>query len=188
MFGTEVLVTCGDLTLLPRKSGYNESDAASEVSWVIVFERKRTHSMKNLSPEYVVGLVDGEGSFTVYVRNPDVKSFVIRRVMVEPKFYVKLIERDKEILFALQRFFGCGSVYFQKDTRSNHQNCYRFEVFRWEDLKTKNIPFFKKHQLRLASKRNDFEIFVKMMSLLSKGTHKTRNGLGKLFMLKQQMH
>lgn len=27
--------------------------------------------MQQLPPEYVVGVVDGEGSFTVYVRNSD---------------------------------------------------------------------------------------------------------------------
>lgn len=32
MFGIEICVTCGDLTLLSRNPGYNESDAASEVS------------------------------------------------------------------------------------------------------------------------------------------------------------
>jgi hypothetical protein len=144
--------------------------------------------MKNLSPEYVVGLVDGEGSFTIYVRNPDVKKNVTRRVVVEPKFYLKLIERDKEILLTLQRFFGCGSVYFQKDTRPNHQHCYRYEVFRWEELQTKIIPFFKQHKLRLASKKHDFEVFCEMMRLLTKGAHKTEKGLRKLFTLKQQMH
>ena len=144
--------------------------------------------MKNLSPAYVVGLVDGEGSFTVYVRNPDVKKIAARRVVVEPKFYLKLIERDKEILFALQRFFGCGSVYFQKDTRPNHQNCYRFEVFRWEELQTKIIPFFKKNTLKLVSKRNDFEVFCLMMELLSKKAHLTEAGLRKLLQLKQRMH
>jgi hypothetical protein len=144
--------------------------------------------MKNLSQEYVVGLVDGEGSFTVYVRNPNVKSKVVRRVVVEPKFYLKLVERDKEILFALQRFFGCGSVYFQKDTRPNHQHCYRYEVFRWEDIQTKIIPFFKQNTLRLASKRQDFKIFCEMMSLLKKEEHRTEKGLRKLFLLKQQMH
>ena len=144
--------------------------------------------MKKLTPEYVVGLVDGEGSFTVYVRNPDAISLRARRVVVEPKFYLKLIERDVEVLHALRDFFGCGSVYFQKDTRPNHQNCYRFEVYRWDDLTNVIIPFFKKNQLRLASKKHDFEIFVQMMSLLNSGTHKTKNGLGKLFLLKQQMH
>ncbi|MGC9602303.1 MAG: LAGLIDADG family homing endonuclease [Minisyncoccia bacterium] len=144
--------------------------------------------MKNLESSYVVGLVDGEGSFTVYVRDPDVKKVARRRVIVEPKFYLKLIERDKEILFALQRFFGCGSIYFQKDTRPNHQHCYRFEVFRWEELQTKVIPFFKKHTLKLKSKRNDFEVFCLMMELLSKKAHLTKAGLRKLLQLKQQMH
>ena len=68
--------------------------------------QKRTHSKQNLNPDYVVGLVDGEGSFTIYVRNPDAEKVVVRRVVVEPKFYIKLIERDKNILYALQDFFG----------------------------------------------------------------------------------
>ena len=144
--------------------------------------------MKYLSPEYVVGLVDGEGSFTVYVRNPDAKKTAVRRVVVEPKFYLKLIERDQEILLALQRFFGCGSVYFQKDTRPNHQHCYRFEVFRWEELHAVIVPFFRKHQLQLASKRHDFELFCLMMDMLVRKEHLTDKGLRKLFQLKQRMH
>ncbi len=144
--------------------------------------------MKKLTPEYVIGLVDGEGSFTVYVRNPDVRGSAVRRVVVEPKFYLKLIERDKEVLFALKEFFECGSVYFQKDTRPNHQQCYRFEVYRWRDLNNIIIPFFKKHPLRVPSKKFDFEIFVEMMRLLTTNTHRTEAGLRKLFKLKQQMH
>jgi hypothetical protein len=144
--------------------------------------------MKSLNSEYVTGLVDGEGSFTVYVRDPDIQKPVARRVVVEPKFYIKLIERDKDILYALKDFFGCGSVYFQKDTRPNHQNCYRFEVFRWEDLQTKIIPFFKKHSPKFVSKKHDFEVFCEMMELLSKKKHLTEAGLRKLFKLKQQMH
>ena len=98
------------------------------------------------------------------------------------------MERDKEIFCALQEFFGCGSVYFQKDTRPNHQHCYRYEVFRWEELQTIIIPFFKQHKLKFASKRHDFEIFCLMMQLLEKGTHRTEKGLRELFNLKQQMH
>jgi len=150
--------------------------------------QKRTHSKQNLTPEYVVGLVDGEGSFTIYVRNPDIEKKVARRVVVEPKFYIKLIERDKDILYALQDFFGCGSVYFQKDTRPNHQHCYRYEVFRWEELQTIIIPFFKQNPLKFASKRLDFKVFCSMMKLLAKGSHRTESGIRELFKLKQQMH
>ncbi|MEM4188767.1 MAG: LAGLIDADG family homing endonuclease [Candidatus Hadarchaeum sp.] len=141
-----------------------------------------------LTPDYVVGLVDGEGSFTVYVRNPDSKDVRKRRTKVEPKFYLKLIERDKEILYRLKDFFGCGSVYFQRDRRKNHQNCYRYEVTKRKDLEEKIIPFFKKHPLKLASKRKDFEIFCQIMKEIKKGTHLTKAGLKRLYILKEQMH
>jgi hypothetical protein len=51
-----------------------------------------------LSKDYIVGLVDGEGSFTAFVRNLDQSTERIRRTRIEPRFYVKLIETDKEIL------------------------------------------------------------------------------------------
>lgn len=151
-------------------------------------KKKDSLNTSILTPDYIVGLVDGEGSFTVYIRDPDSTKKVTRRVVVEPKFYMKLIEKDKDILYSLKDFFGCGSVYFQKDTRPNHQHCYRFEVFRWGDLQNVIIPFFKKHQLKLASKRNDFMIFCDILSRLSREEHKTDAGLRTLFTLKQQMH
>lgn len=143
-----------------------------------------------LNPEYVVGLVDGEGSFTAHVRNPDnLKSEdVKRRVRVEPRFYIKLIERDKKILHELKDFFGCGNVYFQKDRRPNHQNCYRYEVANRRDLKEKIIPFFKKNQLRLVSRRKDFEIFCKIMEMINNGRHLNNSGLKEIYKIKQSMH
>ncbi len=143
--------------------------------------------MKALTQDYIVGLVDGEGSFTAFVRK-GTSSSKIRRVRIEPRFYVKLIERDKEILDALKDFFKCGSVYFQKDSRVNHQNCYRFEVFNREDLKNIIIPFFKENRLRFPSKRKDFEIFCSLLEGIERGDHLTPDGLEKLYTMKQQMH
>ena len=140
-----------------------------------------------INPDYIVGLVDGEGSFTVYVKNT-LTSTSTRRVRVEPKFYIKLIEKDKEILYALQKHFECGSVYFQKDTRKNHQNCYRYEVYKRDDLTRIIIPFFKKHQLKLFSKRNDFEIFCVLMEMIQNKDHQSNQGLQKMFAIKQTMH
>jgi hypothetical protein len=144
--------------------------------------------MKKLSPEYVVGLVDGEGSFTVYIRNIDSIAPVKRRVVVEPKFYIKLVETDKVVLEKIRDFFGCGSVYFQKDTRPNHKNCYRYEVYKREDLINKIIPFFTKHPLFFPSKAKDFTIFCKLMKMIEQGTHSTESGLRKMFAVKQAMH
>ncbi|MDD5721501.1 MAG: LAGLIDADG family homing endonuclease [Candidatus Pacebacteria bacterium] len=143
--------------------------------------------MQNINPDYIIGLVDGEGSFTVYVRNPSKVSHS-RRVKIEPKFYLKLVEKDKKILYQLKNFFGCGSVYFQKDTRPNHQNCYRYEVYNRNDLKSVIIPFFKKHILKFPSKKKDFDIFCKMFSMIDNGIHLKESGLKKLYSLKQHMH
>ena len=141
-----------------------------------------------LSPNYIVGLVDGEGSFTVYIRNPDIEKKAKRRVMVEPRFYLKLIERDKEILYELKSFFNCGNVYFQRDTRKNHQNCYRYEVANRNDIVSVIIPFFKKHPLRFKSKQKDFKIFCDLLERIEKGEHLTKNGLRILYRMKAKMH
>jgi hypothetical protein len=143
--------------------------------------------MQDLNLDYIVGLVDGEGSFTVYVRDPKLP-ILNRRVTVEPKFYVKLIERDREVLERLKQYFGCGEIYLQKDSRPNHQNCYRYEVFNRNDLITKIIPFFKEHQLQFPSKRNDFETFCEMMEMIHRKEHLLETGLDQLFKLKQRMH
>jgi len=143
--------------------------------------------MQNLKPDYIVGLVDGEGSFTVYVRDPS-KPSANRRVTVEPKFYVKLIERDRKVLELLQKFFGCGTIYLQKDSRPNHQQCYRYEVFNRKDIIEKIIPFFKKHTLMFPSKNYDFIIFCKIMKIIEEKKHLNESGLRKLFQLKQRMH
>ena len=141
-----------------------------------------------INQDYIVGLTDGEGSFTVFIRNPDSKEKVKRRVVAEPKFYLKLIEKDKKILYELQRFFGCGKVYFQKDTRPNHQNCYRFEVVRRDDLLNKIIPFFKENKLQLESKKKDFKLFCELVKRIQKGEHLKKNQLRKLYKIKQLMH
>ena len=141
-----------------------------------------------LSKDYIVGLAVGEGSFTVYVRNPNKPTKVKRRVKVEPRFYLKLIEKDKPILDELKKFFRCGNVYFQKDSRKNHQNCYRFEVANRQDLEKIIIPFFKENQLKFPSKLKDFKIFCNLMERIKKGEHLNSEGLNNLYKIKQKMH
>ena len=144
--------------------------------------------MKMLESAYIVGLVDGEGSFTVYVRDPQAVTFRKRRVIADPKFYVKLVARDKHILDELKRHFGCGNVYVQRERRPNHQQCYRYEVANRKDLREVIIPFFRKHELKFPSKRRDFSIFCRLVEMLNRGLHRTPKGLRKVYALKQKMH
>ena len=114
-----------------------------------------------LSPEYIVGLTDGEGSFCLHLsQNPT------RRNRTEFRFFLKLIEDDKDILYQLKDYFRCGNVYFQKDTRPNHRHCYRYEVSNRQEIWNIIVPFFKKNKLQLRSKRKDFELFSKALEIV----------------------
>lgn len=140
-----------------------------------------------MNPNYVVGLVDGEGSFSVYVRKSG-QTRTKRRVLVEPKFFVKLVEKDKVILEALRKFFDCGKIYFQKDSRPNHQPCYRFEVFNRNDLNEKIIPFFQKYPPQFPSKKKDFDLFREITEKINRGSHLTKQGILKIYRIKEKMH
>ena len=132
-----------------------------------------------LSSDYVVGLVDGEGSFNVRInRQPT------RRAKVELKFSLKLRHQDKQVLDALQQFFGCGKVYIQNDKRENHSLCYRFEVQNRKEIVEKIIPFFEANPPKVPSRMRDFELFRQIVDLLQNESA----DLEKIEQLKQQMH
>jgi len=107
---------------------------------------------------------------------------------MEPRFYLKLCAKDKPLLDALTRFFGCGTVYIQRDKRPRHVLCYRYEVGNKHDLLERIIPFFQKFPPKSPSKRRDFAGFSEAMSFVLRGEHFTENGIEKLSAIKQTMH
>lgn len=131
-----------------------------------------------LNTNYVLGLVDGEGSFSVNI------SDARRRTKVDLKFSLKLRHQDKEILDALQIFFGCGRVYIQKDKRANHSLCYRFEVQSKKEIVEKIIPFFVENPPKLPSRKRDFELFNEIVTLV----RQEYVDLEKVKCLKEQLH
>lgn len=139
-----------------------------------------------LSAEYVVGLVDGEGSFCVHVATS--ASSRKRRARVEPRFFLKLAERDHALLADLKEFFRCGAIYFQRDVRPNHQHCYRFEVHNRTELAEKVVPFFDVHPPRGATKRKDFKLFREILCRVRNDEHFTDTGLAGIRALQVQMH
>ena len=139
-----------------------------------------------IKADYIVGLVDGEGSFCVQVATKQFSPK--RRARVELRFFLKLIERDLIVLKELKEFFGCGSIYFQRDKRLNHQNCYRFEVFNRTELRDVIIPFFEANPLRTVSKQRDFEIFRNILQKVWEDRHFTETGLVEIRALQMQMH
>jgi len=144
-----------------------------------------------LSSDYIVGLTDGEGSFSVFLHSPRGKrARETQYYRVECHFYIKMREDELPLLQKVKNFFGCGFLYLQKDKRQNHRNCYRFEISSYQAIKEVVIPFFKKNPLQSENRRKDFALFCKIFGIVQSknGKHLTREELEKIKELKSQMH
>ena len=96
-----------------------------------------------LSADYIVGLTDGEGSFSVYLNPPNKRHGSIN-YRVQCRYYIKMREDDLPLLEKVQRFWGCGKNYFQKEYRENQRDNYRFEIFNYQQLKRCGCAIFSK--------------------------------------------
>jgi len=138
-----------------------------------------------VTSDYVVGLTDGEGCFYVnFGKYPAYKT----GVRVQLHFYIKMQEKDLPLLEKIKNTLKCGAVYFQKEKRVNHCQCYRYTVSSQEEILNKIIPFFLKYPLQSASKRKSFNAFCKIAFLIKKGDHLTKQGIKKIQQLKSQMN
>lgn len=138
-----------------------------------------------LSADYIVGLVDGEGCF--YVNVSDSKRYKAG-ARIELCFHIKLKARDRELLERVKETLGCGAVYFQRELRQNHTQCYRYTVAAHHDIVNTIIPFFMKHPLQSPSKRKSFELFVQIVELVEQKQHLSEQGIHKIRQLKIQIN
>lgn len=87
----------------------------------------------------------------------------------------------------IQKFFGCGKLYVNRRKDNHKENLYRFCVRSFRDLEEKIVPFFQKHPLRTA-KKEDFNKFVQILSLIQKGIHLTPKGASEIARIIETMN
>ena len=132
----------------------------------------------NLTAQWIVGFVDGEGCFHVGINQNQAMRL---GVQVLPEFTVVQHEVDEQVLHALKEYFGCGVV------RVNHGTRLSYRVRGQANLRDRIIPFFEKHKLK-TRKRVDFEKFRKVILLIEKGEHLEPEGLEKIRKIKRSMN
>jgi len=138
-----------------------------------------------VSADYVVGLTDGEGCFYVSVSN---SPFYLGGARAGLNFYIKMNEKDKNLLWKIKNTLECGNVYFQKEQRKNHAQCYRYTVESHRDIIEKIVPFFKKHCLQSSSKQKSFKVFCEISEIVKTKKHLTKNGIKHIRKLKARMN
>ena len=129
-----------------------------------------------LDPNYIVGLIDGEGYFSVQARKRLLVDGYYAHA-VDFVFGVQLQEKDKEILYTLKNFFGCGNVSFKPSQKKNWSNCYEYRVTSATDIRDKIVPFFESHLLKFPSKKKSFDGFCELLELAKARKHLSNKGL-----------
>lgn len=147
--------------------------------------QRQRNKPKILSPDYLVGLTDGEGCFYINIRY-EIKNRT-KRSLVEHHFYIKLRGDCLPLLKKVKKAFGCGAIYLQKDKRSNHSECYRFEINSRRDVQNILIPFFDQHPLQ-GLKKKDYLLFRQAVEMVKQKEYLTPMGMSKFEALKKKMN
>lgn len=134
---------------------------------------------------WIVGLVDGEGSFTIQFQN-----FPAMRLGFEarPIFIVNLDSKDREILELMRDFFGFGVVKTYErggDYKGIGKACY-YKVTNLKDC-LEIMKFFRKYPLR-SKKRKDFEMWCECLFMIIDKKHLNKEGLLQISKIRENMN
>jgi hypothetical protein len=133
---------------------------------------------------WIAGFVDGEGCFSVsFNSNSTSKS----GKQIFPEFVITQGMKSLDVLEDIRTFFDCGSLVINKRHDNHREHLVKYCVRSIPDLRIHVIPFFEEFPLKTA-KRNDFEIFKKIIRLMSDKKHLTESGFLKIKELAEGMN
>jgi LAGLIDADG endonuclease len=136
-------------------------------------------SSREFLSAYISGYADGEGCFTVSI-SPRSKLRVGWEV--RPSFSVSQNGDRAEVLYALQAYFGCGSIRPDRSDRT-----LKWETRRLGDILERVVPHFERWPL-ISGKHEDFVRFASVCRLMAAGEHRRREGLVEIVELARGMN
>ena len=139
-----------------------------------------------LTPDYIVGLVDGEGYFSVSALVDRSQGWNCHNVRMV--FGIDLNVTDGQILYLIRDWFNCGNISYKKDDRENFSDQLRFQVRDMKSLTGIIIPFFQKYSLKLPKKSKTFGKFVEIARMKEAREHIGSKGFLKAKKLAKQLH
>jgi len=134
-----------------------------------------------LTPWYVTGISDGEGSFQITIQDIKGKGYTGYKPFLE--FKVTQKSHSLGILLELKKFFDCGRIII--DNRKT--DTMKFVITNVDDLMHKLIAHFEKYPL-VTSKQLNYIDFKSAVILMSNKKHYTRVGIDILKDIKSKMN
>jgi hypothetical protein len=126
---------------------------------------------------FIVGFVEGEGSFNVSLRK---KSDYKVKWQIVLSFNVS--QKDPSVLFIIKKELGCGIIKTRKD------GLHSLDITNSQEIVKKVIPYFKKYPLLSKSKINNFNIFCDISKLVESGEHRSLKGLKRILLLREKLN
>jgi hypothetical protein len=138
---------------------------------------------KKIHPQYIIGFVDGEGSFHVAIyKDPRMKM----GIKIIPEFHISQHVSSKRVLESIKDYFDCG--YIKANHRaSDDDKTFVYMVRNRNDLLSRIIPFFERYKLR-TEKQFDFNLFAKIVRLMRARAHRDKNGAKKILAFAYEMN
>jgi hypothetical protein len=140
-----------------------------------------------LSNDYKIGFIDGEGCFEIYAKDYKPQVFVMFQVS-------QTGEKGKPVLEAIRDFFQCGNVTILKKKGSRvtgtkyvrSSDHYGYQVYRIEDIIKVLIPFFDQNHLII--KNSDYKLWREAAFIIWKKKHTTHEGRKRMLELATELH
>ena len=136
-----------------------------------------------LNPHYVVGFIDGEGSFSIGVgKHKTLK----RGLEIRPQFSIELRADDREVLERILVTIGCGRIYDCSYDRYGWYPHVKYKVGSIKDFLNYVFPFLDQYPLQ-AKKAKGYRIFREIILMFQKKEHLTDAGFKKIISLRTAM-
>jgi hypothetical protein len=138
---------------------------------------------KKLDPNYVVGFIDGEGSFSVSIN----KHRTLKRgIEIKPEFEIELREDDKEILERIVFTIGCGRIYDCSYERYGWRPHVKLKVTSTKEMEEILFPFLDRYPPQ-AKKQHVYGLFRQIVLMCRRKAHLTDQGFEKIQLLRNEM-
>ena len=125
------------------------------------------HTKLSLNPNFVTGLVEAEGSFSI-TKHKDKRAK--HGINIGLRFKLSMLSNEIQLLTMVKSFFNCGKISIDKNDVVN------FEI---KDIDTINkylLPHFCNYPLR-GTKYLDYLSFKKTLDLINSKEHLTKKGI-----------
>lgn len=138
---------------------------------------------EKLNPHYVVGFIDGEGSFSISIgKHKTTKSgFDVR-----PEFEIELRKDDQEILERILVTIGCGKIFDCSYERYGWFPHAKYKITSNKDLRDYLFPFLDKYPLQ-AKKVEMYKRFRTIVLMVLAKKHLQPGGLEKIQEIRKQI-